>query len=379
MKILHLTTHLNRGGISIYILTVGAGLRAKGHEIFVVSAGGEMEQEFQESGLHVKNFEIQTKSELSPKIYRALPHLVRWIKEEKIELIHAHTRVTQVAAFWIHCLTGIPFVTTAHGFYKRRLGRRILPAWGERVIAISDAVGTDLRELHRVPLDRVKVIYNGLDLQGLLHRFSSYNPVTVRNEYGIPLDSPVVGVTARLVPDKGHEYLIRAVKALESDIFNLKLLIVGDGRYRNELEILVRRLELENRVVFTGNIQDVSKPLAAMDVFVLPAVWREGFGLSIAEAMTCQKPVIVTNIWALNTLIQDRANGVLVEPRNVEQLADAIRFMLKNRDFRETIGKTGQKTAQERFSLDRMVHELESVYEEVLNRYNTLHGCPINR
>lgn len=365
-----MTTHLNRGGISKYIQSVGSGLRTKGHEIFVASAGGEMEDEFRALGIQVKNFRIKTKSELSLKIYFALFPLIRWIKQDKIDLLHAHTRITQVMAFWIHCLTGKPYVTTAHGFYKRRLGRKFLPAWGARAIAISDAVGTDLQDLHKIPLEKIRVIYNGIDLHGLRERFELHDPLKVRQDYGFGPNDPVVGVTARLVQDKGHEYLIRAVKSLEDEIQNIKLLIVGDGRYRKALDKLVSELHVGDRVYFTGNVEDVSRPLAAMDVFVLPAVWREGFGLSIAEAMTCKKPVIVTNIWALNTLIQDKENGVLVEPRNVPDLADAIHFMIENPEFRERIGKSGQQTAQDRFSLDRMIRELEGVYEEALSEYN---------
>ncbi len=342
-------------------------MHAKGHEIFVASAGGEMEEEFRKAKIHVKLFPIRTKSELSFKIYKALPSMMRWIKDERIDLIHAHTRVTQVAAFWIHRFTGIPYVTTAHGFYKRRLGRRLLPAWGKRVIAISESVGLDLQKSHRVPSDLTRVVYNGLDLPGLFNRFLQHDPLQIRKEYGLCPDSYVIGITARLVPDKGHEYLIRAIKELEEEISKVRLLVVGDGRYRKDLEALVQNLRMKDRVIFTGNLQDISKPLAAMDVFVLPATWREGFGLSIAEAMTCEKPVIVTNIWALNTLIQDRKNGVLVEPKNVEALAEAIRMMLTDVEFRKKIGKEGRRTAEERFSLDRMVRELESVYEEALS------------
>ena len=368
MRILHLTTHLNRGGISKYIHSVGTALRARGHEVFAASSGGEMEGEFEKAGIHVKTFPIRTKSELSPKIYTAIPSMIHWIKDEQIDLLHAHTRITQVMSFWTSRGLGRPFVTTAHGFYKRRLGRCLLPAWGRRVIAISDAVGIDLHKTHHVPNDRIRVVYNGLDLPELMLSFSRHDPLEIRREYGFPPDSYVVGVTARLVPDKGHEYLIKAIKRLETELPNLKLLIVGDGRYRKALTALVRTLQMEDRVLFTGNLSDVSKPLAAMDVFVLPATWREGFGLSIAEAMTCEKPVIVTNIWALNTLILDQVNGILVEPKNVEQLADAVRLMLVDPQFRQKIGKAGRRTAEERFSLDRMVRELEGVYQEALSR-----------
>lgn len=366
MKVLHLTTHLNRGGISNYILSAGSLLIQRGHRVFVGSSGGEMEGEFKEKGFVLKNFPIRTKSELSPKIYLALPSVIRWIRDEKIQLIHAHTRVTQVMATWIKWLNGTPFVSTAHGFYKRRLGRKILPAWGKRVIAISDQVANDLRDSFRVSEERVRVVYNGVDLQGLTESFAHHNPSEVRRGYGISENAFVIGVTARLVPDKGHEYLIRAVKSLQKEFPTLCVLIVGDGRYRSYLEELVKRLRLNGLVQFIGNVRDVSKPLAAMDLFVLPAVWREGFGLSIVEAMVCQKPVIVTNIWALNTLIQSQVNGILVEPRDVQDLTRAILLFLKDKGFREKIAKEGQRTARERFSIDRMVRELESVYEEVV-------------
>lgn len=368
MKILHLTTHLNRGGISKYIYSVGNDFVKKGHEIYVCSSGGEMDEEFRIAGIRQKTLPIKTKSELSPNLYWILPSLIRWIRAQKIDVIHAHTRVTQVMADWIWRLTGIPYVTTAHGFYKRRLGRRLFPAWGLRTIAISEAVGADLHETHHLTTNQIRVIYNGLDLLELTNSFSKYDPRNVLKEYGFFEHDYVMGIVARLVPDKGHEYLIRALKSLETDFPNLKLLIVGDGKHRDYLEDLSNKQGLTNRIHFTGNLKDVAKPLAAIDLFVLPAVWREGFGLSIVEAMACQKPVIVTNIWALNTLIQDRVNGIMVEPRDTEHLARAIRQFITDPALSKRIGMAGQETAHVRFSIGRMVQELEKVYEEVLSR-----------
>lgn len=368
MNILHLTTHLNRGGISQYLLSVGADFVQRGHSVWVVSGGGEMEPEFSERNIKVKNFSIRTKSELSPKIYAALPSLIRWIRKEKIDVIHAHTRVTQVMGFWLSFFTGRAYVSTVHGFFKRRLGRRLFPAWGDRAVAISDAVGADLRETHQVPAECIRVIYNGLDLKELSRRFSAHDPLQARKEYGFGPNSFVVGIIARLVSDKGHEYLLEAVKLLVPKIPEIRLLIVGDGKYRRSLEEVTRAMDLKDRVFFTGNLKDVSRPLAAIDVFVLPAVWREGFGFSIVEAMACKKPVIVTNIWALNTLIQNHENGILVEPRDAQELAQALQLILKDQAFRNRIGKAGYETAERRFSLDRMVLELENVYREALSR-----------
>lgn len=366
MRILHLTTHLNRGGISKYIHLVGSQLIKKGHHVYVASSGGEMEEELKEDGFRLITLPIRTKSELSPKIYIALPELIRWIRDEKIELLHAHTRITQVMATWVQVVTRKPFITTSHGFYKPRLGRRLLPAWGEQVIAISDPVATHLRDTFHVPSERIRLVYNGVDLKALVSRFYEHDPRETRKEYKLPEDAFVVGTIARLVPDKGHEYLIRAVKVLESQIPNIALIVVGEGRHRKSLEQLVKKLKLGMRVHFTGNVKDISRPLAGIDIFVLPAVWREGFGLSIVEAMACRKPVVVTNIWALNTLIDDGINGILVEPRNVEGLTRAIQRLFNEPEFRRKIGDAGQKVAEIRFSLGRMVEELEGIYEEVL-------------
>ena len=368
MKILHLTTHINSGGISKYILMVGSSFIHKGNQVYVASSGGDMEPQFLSEGICVKKIDIRTKSELNFKIYRNIPELIRWIHQEGIDLIHAHTRVTQVMANWIQHLTKIPFITTAHGFYKHRLGRRILPAWGDRVVAISEAVGADLRDHHQIDPKKIRVVYNGVNLDELMSRFLSYDPGTTRKEFGFSEDAYVIGIVARLVSDKGHEYLIRSIKKLETEIPNLRLLIVGDGRYRPKLIELTRKLNLMSRIYFTGNLKDVAKPLAAMHLFVLPATWREGFGLSIVEAMTCKKPVIVTNIWALNTLIEDRVNGILVEPRDPIHLANAIRTLVKDPILSAKIGAAGQETARKRFSLNRMALELEAVYEEVLSR-----------
>ena len=367
MKILHLTTHLNRGGISKYILSVGIDFVKKGHEVFVCSSGGEMDEEFKVAGIKQKILPIKTKSELNPKLYWFLPNVIRWVREQKIDVIHAHTRITQVIADWVFHLTRIPYVTTAHGFYKRRLGRRLLPAWGLRTIAISEAVGADLHETHRLTANQIRVIYNGLDLIELVNNFLKYQPRKVREEYCFSEHDYVGGIIARLVPDKGHEFLIRALKSLENEFPHLRLLIIGDGKHRSYLENLSNKLGLTDRIYFTGNLKDVAKPLAAIDLFVLPAVWREGFGLSIVEAMACQKPVVVTNIWALNTLIQNRVNGILVEPRDTEDLARAIRLFITDLALSKKIGIAGQETAHVRFSIDRMVQELETVYEEVLN------------
>ena len=363
MRVLHLTTHLNVGGITTYILRLIKPLKALGIETYVLSSGGECTAQFIEQGAKVFELPIRTKSELHPRLYLNLPAAAKIIRDQQIDVLHAHTRVTQVMAYWLQFFLHVPVLTTCHGFYKKRLGRMILPAWGNDTIAISQSVGDHLREDFRVPSSKIKIVNNGVDIEGIDAAYAKNKPTEAKASYGFKNEDPVIGIVARLVSDKGHEYLIRAIALLKKKRPSIRLLIVGDGSYRKNLADLVEKLEVSTNVVFCGNVQDVTRPIAAMDIFALPATWREGFGLSIVEAMACYKPVIVSNIWSLNTLIENNVTGILIEPKEVEPLAKAIEELLGDRQRSVLIGQRGRKMVEEHFSIGRMARQIADIYD----------------
>ncbi|MBI1978373.1 MAG: glycosyltransferase family 4 protein [Candidatus Omnitrophica bacterium] len=366
--ILHLTTHLNIGGITSYIKLLTKEMQRMPYELYLVSSGGAQEEIIKTQGVHCFRFNIRTKSELSPKLYFALPRLLALIRREKIDMIHAHTRVTQVLAWWVRWLTGTPYVSTCHGFYKRRIGRRMLPAWGNHVIAISKPVEGSLLQDFRVKRDEVSTIFNAIDIGELLSRYEQKKSEAIRQELNISKTSKVIGIVARVVEDKGHEYFLRAAAKLVYDSFpDLKILIVGEGPFLKSLQELVSRLKLERAVIFTGNINDVTYALSVIDIFVLPAVWREGFGLSIIEAMAVSKPVIVTNIWALNELVQNRVNGLLVEPKDIDGLALAIKELLTDEKLYRTVAANGSQTVKREFSISQMAERIDKLYQQILS------------
>lgn len=368
MKILHLTTHLNTGGITTYIETLGRFLNAEGHKVAVLSSGGEMVPQYEACGIQCYVADIRTKSELSPKLYRAIPKLIKLVKTEGFDLLHAHTRVTQVLASWVKLFTGVPYVSTCHGFYKRRLGRRILPAWGDYVIAISGAVGENLKHYFEVNEDKIRVVYNAVDMDRIIAEYAATNPADVRKTLNLPAGTFVIGSVARLVRDKGHEYLIKAIPKIFDTIIkefpNIRVLIIGDGPYRRQLEKLTKRLNLGHYITFLGNRRDVIRLLSVVDVFILPAVWREGFGLSMIEAMTVKKPIVVTNICALNTIITPGVNGLMVQPKDSESLAAAICDLLRSAELRRKIGEGGYQFVHDNFSLSTLQKGVLSVYRE---------------
>jgi glycosyltransferase involved in cell wall biosynthesis len=365
-KVLHLTTHLNIGGITSYLAIAGAALAQRGVQLSVLSSGGNAEALFREKDIPTHAFPIKTKSELNPKLLFCLPRIIRLVKEEKFVLLHAHTRVTQVLAAWVSRFTGVPVITTAHGYYKPRLGRRLFGCWGKMVIAISPLVAEELEKSHKIKKSKIRVIYNAVDIKEYRKKILEKNPEAVRAEHGIPQGAFLIGSISRLVKDKGHEYLLRAAAKLKKKNPHIFVLIVGDGREKKPLEKLIHKLGLEKNAKLLSSQPDISGILSALDVFAHPATFREGFGLSMLEAMVAKIPVVTTDIWAINSIIRDRVNGYLVAPKNADALAEALKFVLENPDVAGSVAHNAFQMASQAYSSDRLAAELDTVYDEVL-------------
>lgn len=368
-KVLHLTTHLNPGGITIYVLRLMEPLRIHGFRSTVASAGGEYEYFFEEDGAEVFRVDLKTKNEFHPKLLAAVPPLVRLIKRERFNLIHAHTRVSQVLAWMLQKITHLPVVTTCHGFYRNRLSRRWLPAWGDRVIAISPPVAEHLHQDFGVSKDRIRMVYNAVDLTDLeIHYRAHLKESSPKSLFGFSNSDIVIGIVARLIEEKGHEDLIRSFAELVRTWPHLRLLIVGEGRERGKLEALCYTLGVGREVHFSGNLTDVTGALAATDIFAFPAVWREAFGISVVEAMACSKPIVLTENCALADIIESSNSGIKVDAKNTLSLTNALRYLLEHPDICRTMGENAAKLAREEFSMERMSREIADVYNELLTR-----------
>lgn len=366
LKVLHLATHLNVGGITRYMYLAAGELTRRGHSVSVATGGGECAEDFKARGIGVRAFGIRTKNELHPKLLLALVPMIAYVRRERFDVLHAHTRVTQILSFFISKATGVPYVSTAHGYYKRRIGRRLWGAWGARVIAVSPLVAQELEASHAVDASRIAVIMNAIDRRELEKKLAESDREAVRRQLGIPQDGIVVGAISRLVKDKGHDVLIGAASRLKDKFPKLVVVIIGEGRERAALEALARERGIADRTRFLGTQRDVAPFLAAMDIFAHPATFREGFGLSVAEAMAARLPVIATDIWAINAILENGKTGILVPPKSEAALADAIRRLIERPAEAKALAERGYRFATEISSLDRMGDELENVYRAVI-------------
>lgn len=364
MNILYLTTHLNIGGISSYIFTLAKGLEQKGHNVYIASSGGELVGRFTQAGM--PHFEIPIKTKSEANIFKLLPGFLKlkaYVSRNNIDIIHANTRVTQVLAYFLSRAAHKPYITTCHGFFKKRFSRRIFPGWGNRTIAISDQVKEHLINDFGVKREKIALIHNGIDV-GKFGVRSPESGVQVKQRIGLG-SGPVVGIIARLSDVKGHVYLIEAMSLVLGKVPDAQLLIAGEGRMKADLEEQVRRLQIEKNVFFVPNVYDTAELLPAMDLFVLPSL-KEGLGLSLMEAMAAGLAVIGSDTGGIKNLIRDEVNGLLVKPADIKGLSEAMLELLLDSEKRRIFGENARKFIAENFSQEKMALQTEEVYRQCL-------------
>ena len=369
MKVLFLSTHLNVGGITTYILALGKYLKQKGVDVVCASAGGTLVNDLENCGIKHYEIPIRTKSEVSPKLILSFFKILEIIDAEEITHVHAHTRVTQVLSEFVRKFRNVHLITTCHGFHKPKLSRKIFPAWGDRVIAISDPVREHLVNDFKVKKSMISLVYNGVEPDKFEVNLSPFDKEELRRYYKIGEEGLVVGGVSRLTKMKGYQLLIEAAPYILEKHPKTKFVIVGYGHYEKKLRKLAVKLGVEDKVYFTGKVEDVGVALEMIDIFVLPVIWSEGFGLAVLEAMAAGKPVLASNLGGVYALIKENVNGWLLPPGDVDALAKAICKLMDEPELIKIFGRNSYKIAREEFSMERMADGIIEVYKQVAEEY----------
>lgn len=259
---------------------------------------------------------------------------------------------------------------TEHSIYPQqpsllgRLRKRLISHNISMTIAVSDAVRNALLTQYRYTQRQVRVIRNGVDVDTIAGRVVEMDRVAVRRSLGFTSDVAVIGVVANLRPEKGISHLIEAMPVILQSVSHARLVLVGDGPKRPEIEALIHELGLTDYVVLVGWQADVVPFLAAMDVFVLPSFF-EGLNLSMLEAMAAGCPIVATGVGGTLEVITDHQTGILVPPADVVALREAIIQVLNNRELAKTLGQNARTTALTEYGLDTMVRAYLDIYAEL--------------
>lgn len=363
MNILLINTHLNVGGITSYLFTLSRQYIARGHRVFVASAGGAREIEFEKLGVTVFRAPLRTKSEVNPKVFCAVPGFLKFIKEQKIDIIHSHTRVTQVLGQVLSWFSGVPYVSTCHGFYKKRWFRLLFPSWGKAAVAISAPVKDHLVRDFRMPEDRVYLIRNGVDLEAF-YELTDERRAEARKNFQITRSS-VLGMVSRLADTKGHDVLINAMPIILKKFPDTLLFIAGEGKMEAKLKQQVVDMNLEGHVHFAPVFNPSGRILSLFNIFVMPSL-DEGFGLSGMEAQVVGLPVVASDVGGIPTFVQHEKTGLLVPPGDVAKLAEAIIRVLEDKDLARRLGRQAREFIHQNFSSVVMADRTLAMYEDVL-------------
>jgi len=231
------------------------------------------------------------------------------------------------------------------------------------VIAISRQIEQSLIA-GGVSVKNVRTVYSGIDLS---EKQLTHNGQAIRQMIGLSNEAVLLGTVANLFPRKGYEVMLRALPAIVRAVPTVHYVIVGsdDHDYADRLKRLAQELKIADRVHIVGFQDPVQPFLAALDLYVHPAL-MEGFGIAVVEAMAMGKAVVATTTGGLPEVVAQGETGLLVPPGDVESLAAAVVSLLEDRVQREQMGRSGKARAQDRFSLDASVAQMEQLYGEVL-------------
>lgn len=363
MRILQISSASSFGGGERYLVDLSNALQSRGHELFaVVRPQSPLINHLQISSANIKTLPLR--NALDAPSARSL---ARFVKENKIDAVHAHmARDYSLAAYSLRGNSAARLFVTRHVLFPlSRFHRRTLTR-ATRVIAVSNAVARQLRGQQIVPDEKIVVIPNGVDVERFAKSCINFDRTDFLQRKNLPTGCLLVSSVGELRTLKRHDDLIKAAATVIGEFSNAHFVIAGvdtsaSGENLKQLKELSVKLKLESHIHFLGWLDDAEQLLCATDVFV-SASETESFGLSIVEAMSASTAVVATRTEGAQEIIEDRVSGMLVPIGDVEGLASSITALLRDQETRTAMGTQAANAARQKFSLARMVDDIEKIY-----------------
>ena len=360
------------GGLERWTQNIAEGLTNKA-KVFVVT--GKVKNESQKEILNQVNIARTSLFSLGNLSYSSLIYILTAlpfiffkslsiIKKEKVNVIHSQGFLSGLLGYLLSKLTNTPYIVTVQKLEQSKSFLRKLVYNNAKVcIAASNKIK---EYFEGIDCKNIVVIPNGIDLK----RFQNLERETNRKKLGLKNEFAIITV-ARLEKVKGLKYLIESINVLRNkyqlSVTGYKLLIVGDGRERENLKSLARKLNIEDRVQFLGQIpnEKVSEYLSASDCFVLPSL-KEGFGIVILEAMAASIPVIGTKVGGILDIIKNEESGILVQPKDPKELAEAIFKVYSQKEFTRNLIQNA-KNSLGKYNWKNITQKVYKIYCQLLS------------
>ncbi len=383
-KIIRVIARLNIGGPAIHVILLSSMLNPERYETHLISG-----QETADEGnmLHLAE-EKNVSPSIIPRLGRKLNpigdlstlwRLIRLFRRERPDIVHTHTAKAGTIGRIAAILARVPIIIhtfhghVLHGYFGSLetiiycMIERILAYFSKSIITVSEQCRTDILNLGIGSPDKVQTIPLGLELD----RFAEPIPNArqeLRDKYNIPQDAFVTGMIARMVPIKRHQDLFNAIPIVLQSHPDAYFLIVGDGECRANLDALAEELNITHRCIFAGFHHDLDRIYKAVDLVVLTSA-NEGLPVAIIESLSSGISVVSTRVGGVPELIDDGKTGYIVEPGDIDSIADGLIKAIADPEKTRSMGKIAQKETIEKYSIRRLVKDIEELYEHLSSKH----------
>jgi len=364
IKIFYFITDLGIGGAEKLLVSILSKLdKNKYLPVVCCLYGGELLNRIRE--LNIKVIDLKVKSKLD---FSALLKLYCLLKQEGPDIIHTHLFHATIIGRIIARFAGVPIIISTQHYsssFHGRLGMladKLTAPLTDQIIAVSGAVKKFCVEEEGITSTKVRIIYNGIDLNSNSH---DKGGLDLKKQLFLG-NEPIIGTVGRFVEIKGYKYLFYAAKDIIKQYPNVKFILLGYGPLKNKLTKLTIELGLSDKVIFLDPAIKVTDFLSILDVYVLPSL-SEGLSITLLEAMAMSKPVVVTNVGGNPEVVKDCETGLMVPARDPNSLSKAIISILKDRNFALKMALNARRRVEEKFNIDNMIMDTELVYDSLVD------------
>ncbi|OHB87093.1 MAG: hypothetical protein A3D13_05845 [Planctomycetes bacterium RIFCSPHIGHO2_02_FULL_40_12] len=380
IRIVNIITRMELGGPPILVLDILQHLDKERFES-TIATGITIDRKYDMIGFaRDKNIRIFAMPSLVRDIHplkdiKALIKLAIFLKKEKFDIVHCHTSKGGFIGRLAAKLAGAKIIIySPHGdifegyFCKLAtdffiLLEKFAARFTDKIINLTKIEIERFLEHGIGTRHQLKQIYNGINIKYYERAMTSN--LKKRDEFGLGKDDFVCATVGRLVPVKGHTYLIKAIQKVVKVIPEAKFLFVGDGELKSKLSEEIKSYDLQRNIFLLGARNDIATILSCINVFLLPSL-NEGFGMALIEAMAARKPVIATNVGGVPEVIINGTTGILVPSKDPEAFSSAIIKLYNNPEMSLEMGLAGYSRARNLFDIKTTVREFEDLYSKLI-------------
>lgn len=369
IAVLHIIKSLGRGGAEL-LLPESLGKHNKEkfdfHYLYFLPWKNQVVNEIEQAGGTVICFPAKNNIEILMKARK----IIAYVKEHNIQLIHCHLPWAGIVGRLVGRITGIPVVYTEHNKWERYhkltyYMNKLSFSSQQQVIAVSGEVARSIKTHYHKERPGVQVVQNGIDTD----KFTVHQPVKrdIRRELNIPAKTTVIGIACVFRAQKRLTVWLEIAHLLHTKHPNTYFIVTGDGVLKNEVHQKAAALNMGPYVCFAGLQTDIRPWLKAMDIFMMSSEF-EGLPIALLEAMSMGCMPACTKAGGIPEVIKDNVNGLLVPVDSPLLLADRLAEFLLHPDQLPAMKQAARETVVDHFSMQKMVGQLETIYDNLLQK-----------